>query len=295
MELTTLNDCLNWAEEIFSQANLHFGHGTNNAWDEAVSLALFVLQLPPDVDKSIGETILSSSEKETFIALVNRRVQDRIPVPYLTHEAWFAGLKFYIDERALIPRSPFAELIQNGFQPWLGKRSVKRILDLCTGGGCLAIAASYVFPEAIIDAVDISAAALQVAAKNIDLHNCGERVKLIESDLFSKLKDIRYDLIISNPPYVGVQEMENLPAEFNWEPKLALASGNDGLDLVKKILKNSLNHLNSEGLLFVEVGNSMEVLEKKYPNTSFTWLEFEYGGHGIFMLDAEDKSCWNAF
>lgn len=295
MEFTTLNDLLGWAEGVFSESDLHFGHGTDNAWDEAVSLALFVLKLPPDVDSTVGERLISPDEKKAFVSLVNRRVSEQIPVPYLTNEAWFAGLKFYIDERALIPRSPFAELIQNGFQPWLGQRPVKRVLDLCTGGGCLAIATAYAFPKAMIDAVDISKAALAVAEKNIALHGCQDRVHLMEADLFSGLKEKRYDLIISNPPYVGVEEMEHLPPEFKWEPKMALSAGNDGLDLVKQILKNSLNYLNSQGLLFVEVGNSMEALENEYPNTPFTWLEFEHGGHGIFMLEAEDKACWQEF
>lgn len=281
-----------WAEESFMSAELYYGHGTDNAWDEAVALALYVLKLPPDVDAHVGEHILSPEEKEAFIKLVNRRIKERIPVPYLTNEAWFAQQKFYVDERVIIPRSPMGELILNGFQPWLGKRSVSRVLDLCTGSGCIAIAAAKAFEDAEIDAVDISEDALAVAQKNIVLHGCEERVKLIQSDLFSGCARKHYDIIISNPPYVDTTEMRELPEEYHWEPRLALAAGADGLDIVKKILREAPNYLTDQGLLFVEVGNAEEALKKQYPDFPFTWLEFENGGQGVFLLYSEDKSCW---
>lgn len=292
MELTTLNTVLKQAEQSFLAAKLYFGHGTNNAWDEAVALALYVLKLPPDVDASVGERVLTPLEKEHYLELVNQRITKRIPVPYLTHEAWFVYQKFYVDERVIIPRSPFGELIQNGFQPWLGDRAVHRILDLCTGSGCIAIACAKAFENAIVDAVDISDDALAVARKNVALHDCENRVNLIHADLFSGCAEKRYDIIISNPPYVDSTEMRNLPAEYQWEPRLALAAGTDGLAIVQKILQEASKYLTEKGLLFVEVGNAEEALKNQYPDWPFTWLAFENGGQGVFLLYAEDKSCW---
>lgn len=286
MQLTTLGDFLQMAEQAFLASNIYFGHGTDNAWDEAVALAMFVLNLPPDVDRSITERVLSPNEKETLMQLVNQRIQQRIPVPYLTHEAWFAGLKFYVDERVIIPRSPMAELILNGFQPWLGNRPVRRILDLCTGSGCIAIASAMAFSEATVDAVDISPDALAVAEQNCRLHPCQDRVHLIQGDLFNNCAGRQYDIIISNPPYVDSQEMAALPAEYHLEPSLALEAGNDGLRIVHRILKEAPQYLSANGLLFVEVGNAMEALQQQYPDTPFTWLEFERGGQGVFMLEA---------
>ncbi len=288
MQLTTLNDFLVWAESSFLAQNLVFGHGTNNAWDEAVALALSVLKLPPTVDASVGERVLSLEEKKVLLHLMNRRIQEQIPVPYLTHEAWFANLSFYVDERVIIPRSPFAELILNGFQPWLGQRPVRHILDLCTGSGCIAIACAKVFPDATIHAVDISKDALDVARQNVQLHQCEEQVQLIQSDLFSGCGETRYDIIISNPPYVDSQEIAILPPEYRWEPQLALVAGKDGLSIVHQILQQAPKHLTETGLLFVEVGNSMEALLMEYPQFPFTWLEFERGGEGVFMLEAGD-------
>jgi len=292
VELTTLNAVLQWAEQAFIAADLSYGHGTNNAWDEAVAIALYVLKLPPDVDASIGERLLSVEEQNTYRELVNRRIVERMPVPYLTHEAWFAYQKFYVDERVIIPRSPMAELILNSFQPWLGKIKPNRILDLCTGSGCIAITCAVVFEEAEVDAIDISEDALSVAHQNILLHQCESRVKLIQSDLFSACQGKRYDIIISNPPYVDSIEMRHLPQEYHWEPALALAAGGDGLDIVRKILREAPNYLTEKGLLFVEVGNAEEALKNEYPHFPFIWLEFENGGQGVFLLYAEDKSCW---
>lgn len=293
MPTTSLGDFLHWAEQAFLEADLHFGHGTNNAWDEAVALALAVLNLPPDVDASVMERSLTNEEYKTLKQLAEKRIQDRIPIPYLSRTAWFAGLKFYVDNRVIIPRSPMAELIEKGFEPWWdSKRPIKRILDLCTGSGCIAIACAMAFPEAKIDAVDISEDALKVAAENIRLHHCEAQVRLLKSDLFESCAHEEYDIIISNPPYVNEQEMRDLPLEYQWEPRLALAAGEDGLSLVDKIIQQAPRHLNKGGLLIVEVGNSMEALQKKYPDTPFTWLEFERGGEGVFLLSEEDKKCW---
>jgi len=295
VELTTLRAALESAESAFISAKLYFGHGTNNAWDEAVALALAVLKLAPDVDASIGERILTENEKKTFFELVQRRVTERIPVPYLTQEAWFSGLKFYVDERVIIPRSPFAELINKKFQPWIGRNPVRRILDLCTGSGCLAILCAKNFPEAIIDAVDISPDAIAVAKHNVALHQCEQQVRLIQSDLFSACEKEPYDIIISNPPYVDDHDLAALPIEYRFEPPMALTGGTDGLLLVKMILQEAPFYLTEKGLLFMEVGNSMETLQDQYPKVPFTWLSFEQGGEGVFMLSAEDKACWQKF
>ena len=291
VEIQTLGDFLEWAEEAFTAADLHFGHGTDNAWDEAVALALAVLQLPPDADAAVTKQILSITEKERLMSLALKRMEVRMPVPYLTHEAWFAHLKFYVDERVIIPRSPMGELIRNEFEPWLGLRPVHRILDLCTGSACMAIAAAYAFPEAIIDAVDISEAALEVARINVKHHHCEDRVHLLKGDLFSECQENSYDIIISNPPYVDETDMESLPPEFLYEPRLALAAGADGLSVTRNILQDAKHYLVPQGLLFVELGNSAEALENAYPQLPFIWLDFEQGGEGVFLLSREDMLC----
>lgn len=295
MSITTLGDFLYWAEESFIEADLFFGHGTDNAWDEALALARFVLQLNAVVDVSEAERRLTATDIETLTLLVEKRIKDRIPVPYLSHEAWFAGLKFYVDERVIIPRSPFGELIEKKFQPWLAERPAYRILDLCTGSACIAIAIAYAFPEAQVDAVDISSEALAVAEKNVKLHNLENRVKLIQSDLFNACEGNVYDIIISNPPYVDHQDIEDLPREYQWEPKLALAAGEDGLEIARRILKEAPRFLNRHGILVVELGNSAEAMIDNYPKTPFIWLDFERGGQGVFLLNGEDKECWQVF
>lgn len=286
-DFVTLGDFLEWASDYFEQNQLYFGHGTDNAWDEAVMLALYVLQLGAENDRSVLQKELTSNQQNQLFNLAIQRVQERIPVPYLTHEAWFAGERYYVTRDVLIPRSPIAELILNNFQPWLGNLEPKNILDLCTGSGCLAILTAKQFSGAHVDAVDISDAALEVAEKNIKLHNCESQVRAIKSDLFAELNGKRYDIIISNPPYVGSDEMQNLPQEYTHEPELALASGEDGLDLTIQILRNASKHLQEDGLLVVEVGNSWHLLEEKYPNIPFTWIEFAHGGEGVFVLTAE--------
>lgn len=295
MQLTRLGDLLSLVENKFESSDLYYGHGTDNPWDDAVSIACYVLDIPPDSDASALELPVAEPQKNAILALAHERIQKRLPVPYLTHQAWFAGLKFYVDQRVIIPRSPFAELIDKDFNPWIGDKPVRRILDLCTGSGCIAIQAALMNPLAQVDAVDISQDALEVAKKNIQLHNCQEKVRLIHSDLFAGCEGQRYDIIISNPPYVPTLEMQNLPKEYHWEPSLALEAGNDGLDIVKRILKEAPNYLTENGLLLVEVGNAAEALQNQFPQVPFIWLEFENGGEGVFLLFAEDKACWQAF
>jgi ribosomal protein L3 glutamine methyltransferase len=285
-ELHTLRDFLRWATTRLSAANLFYGHGNEDAFNDALQLILHCLSLPttefPDV---FVDARLTKSEKEHIISLIQKRVEDRIPVPYLTNEAWFAGFAFYVDERVLIPRSPFAELIHEQFTPWLIEpENTYSILDMCTGSACIAIACAETFPQAQIDAVDISQDALDVATINISRHQLTDRVHAIQSDLWSNLTDNKYDLIVCNPPYVGADEMATLPDEYNHEPRSALEAEDNGLALVEKILLKAAQFMSTQGLLFVEVGNSDNAVAEKWPNTPFLWLEFEHGGHGVFML-----------
>jgi ribosomal protein L3 glutamine methyltransferase len=286
--ILTIGDFLTWASEEFITQQLYFGHGTDNAWDEAVMLVLYVLQLPAENDSAILSTELNQPQRDKLILLAQHRIATRIPVPYLTNEAWFAGERYYVNQDVLIPRSPLAETIANHFQPWLGTTQPKHILDLCTGSGCLAIYCAKQFPSSQVDAIDISARALQVANKNINLHACTERVHAIESDLFKAVAGQRYDIIISNPPYVGLDEMQELPAEYTHEPSLALESGAEGLDLTIQILRQAKEYLQPDGLLIVEVGYSWPSLVDMYPQVPFTWLEFANGGEGVFLLTAEE-------
>ena len=281
--LETVEDFLTFAQEQFENRDLYFGHGTDNAWDDAVMLVMHVLDLPAENDDSVLKRKLTDEQKTKLLSLSTKRVEEKIPVPYLTGEAWFAGEKYYVNEDVLIPRSPFAELIFNKFKPWLVDEKPKRILDMCTGSGCIAIYCAKTFSDAKVDGVDISSKALVVANKNKKLHNCGN-VNFIESDLFNNVSENKYDIIVSNPPYVGELEMQELPEEYNHEPKLALESGKDGLELTKKLMKESVNYLTDDGLLIVEVGNSWHTLEEQYPKIPFTWLEFENGGDGVFLL-----------
>lgn len=296
-DLHTILDMVRWSVSRFNDAELYFGHGTDNAWDEAVSLVLYGLHLPQNMLEQTGEGLfnarLTHCEREKVAELVLKRVQTRLPLPYITNEAWFCGLPFYVDERVLIPRSPFAEMIQNRFEPFV-KNEPATILDMCTGGGCIAIALAHAFDEAHVDAVDISADALTVADLNIQEHQLAERVYPIESDLFSSLAGQKYDLIVSNPPYVDAQDMADLPEEYHHEPELALASGEDGLDLVGQMLKQAVAFMNEGAWLFVEVGNSEVHMAQRFPGLEVTWLEFEHGGHGIFAVNRETLvQYWN--
>ena len=286
-ELSTLRDFIRYGVSLFNAEGLFFGHGSDSALDEATALALYVLHLPHDLPGHFMDAVLTSEEKSDVLDLYERRVKDRIPAAYLTHEAWFAGHKFYVDERVLVPRSPIAEIITSQFEPWIDPEEVRDVLDLCTGSGCIAIACAYALPDADIDAVDISDSALAVAEINVDRHQMQDQVRLIKSDLFSQLEDNSYDLVITNPPYVDAEEMAVLPAEFRHEPELGLASGSDGLDAIKKILHEAADYLNEEGVLIAEVGASEDVLIELYPDVPFFWFDFEHGGSGVFMLTRE--------
>lgn len=282
-ELLTIEDMIRWATTEFNRAELFYGHGSDNALDDAMRLILPSLNLPVFSHNDLTRSRLTRREREMLVELIVKRIELRIPVAYLTNTACFAGLEFYVDERTLVPRSPFAELIENKFAPWL-TTSPQRILDLCTGSACIAIACAYAFPEAEVDAVDISDDALEVAEINIQGHGLEQQVIPMLSDLFSGVEHEKYDLIVSNPPYVDAQDMANLPDEFKHEPELGLACGSDGLDLVRKMLNQAGEKLNKNGLLFVEVGNSQVHLQANYPDIPFTWVEFSNGGHGVFVL-----------
>jgi ribosomal protein L3 glutamine methyltransferase len=286
--LHTVRDYIRWGASRMNEAEVFFGHGSDNAIDEAAALVLHALHLPPDLHADYLGAALTPAEKQRLIAIIQRRIDERIPAAYLLRQCWFMGLPFYVDERVLIPRSPIAELIERRFSPWLADSdAVASILDLCTGSGCIGIACAYAFPGAQIDLSDISEPALQVAQHNIDQHGLGGRVAAIRSDLFAALGGRRYDLIVSNPPYVGREEMRQLPAEYQHEPELALASGEQGLDMVLRILRRAGDYLSDDGILVVEVGNAQQALIEAMPHLDFTWLEFERGGDGVFLLMAE--------
>lgn len=283
-ELHTIRDFIRWSVSCFNAESLHFGHGTESAWDEAIALILHTLYLPHDINPTVMDANLTQDERKKLYGLIHRRVKDRVPVPYLTHEAWFAEMPFYVDERVLIPRSPIAELIENQFQPWVEPHAVHDILDLCTGSGCIAIACAKEFPDATIDASDISADALAVAKINVSRHQMEDQVHLYQSDVFDSLPAKKYDLIVCNPPYVDEEDMASLPQEFRHEPALGLEAGKDGLDIVLRVLKQAPKFLKPQGVIIVEVGNSEYALANRFPNIPFTWLEFERGGGGVFML-----------
>ena len=287
-DVKNLRDMIHFGASEFESASLYYGHGTDNALDEAAYLAFFSLNKEPDYSDESLDADLSQENIEAVNELFKKRIEGRQPAAYLTHEAWFAGIPFYVNENVLVPRSPIAELIEEQFQPWVKPEKVNRILDLCTGSGCIAIACALAFPNAEVDAADISKTALEVAEKNKSTHKLGNRLNVIESDLFSNLQDQRYDLIVSNPPYVDAEDMANLPDEYKHEPELGLTAGDDGLDLVIPMLRDAIHHLNPEGVLIVEVGNSEEALAEKFPDVPFMWLSFEFGGEGVFMLDANE-------
>jgi len=286
-DLQTVRDYLRYACSRFADSPLFYGHGTDNVWDEAVQLVMRSLHLPLENNTLFLDARLTMAERELLLQRMTRRIDQRIPLPYLLGEAWFMGLPFYVDERVLVPRSPLGELLGNGIQPWLGDLEPGRILDLCTGSGCIGIGAAMVFDAAEVDLADLSADALEVAAVNIDTHELNDRVRTIRSDVFESIAG-RYDIILSNPPYVDAEDIADMPAEFRHEPELGLSAGHDGLEIAHRILAGAGNHLNPGGLLIVEVGNSQAALQGAYPELPFTWLEFENGGDGVFMLTAED-------
>ena len=288
ISLTTLRQLIDWAEQQFILSDLCYGHGVDNALDEAAFLVLGALDIPFDADSEQLNTGVSAGEQEHVRELVASRIRTRKPVAYLLNKTWFAGMPFYVDERVLIPRSPIAELVQGGFSPWIKASQVNRILDLGTGSGCIAIACAAAFPGATVDATDISTEALEVADVNCERHDLAARVNLVRSDLFSALGDRKYDIIVSNPPYVPAEEMSALPEEFRHEPSHALAAGADGLDVVDRILMEAHKHMTAHGILVVEAGNCRTALETKHSRTPFIWLDFEAGGEGVFVITGTD-------
>lgn len=287
-QLSTVRDLLRFAVSRFNEARLFFGHGTQNAYDEAAYLILHTLHLPLDTLEPFLDARLTSEELESVLNILQRRVQERIPSAYLTHEAWLGDFNFYVDERVIVPRSFIAELLREQLSPWVeDPETVTSALDMCTGSGCLAILMAHAFPNADIDAADISPDALEVARRNVADYGLEEQIRLVQSDLFSNLGNQRYDVIISNPPYVNAPSVEALPPEYLHEPKLALGSGEDGLDATRIILREAPRHLNPGGILVVEIGHNRDAVEMAFPELSFNWLETSAGNEFVFLLRRE--------
>jgi ribosomal protein L3 glutamine methyltransferase len=286
--LQSIADFIRWGASRFNEAGLFFGHGTDNALDEAAALVLHTLHLPPDLPDAWLSARLTEEERSTVLARLQRRIEERIPLPYLTGEAWFAGLQFKVNRDVLIPRSPIAELVERGFEPWIEAARIGHLLDLCCGSGCIGIAAAHYLPDCEVDLTDISEAALRVARDNVQEHGLANRVHVIRSDLFASIKDRQYDVIVSNPPYVSSNEMAHLPREYRHEPVVALEAQDDGLAVVIRILKEAQEYLEPGGILVLEVGRSAQALIDRYPNIPFMWLDFERGGEGVFLFTSEE-------
>ncbi|MEK7811015.1 MAG: 50S ribosomal protein L3 N(5)-glutamine methyltransferase [Pseudomonadota bacterium] len=287
--LTTVRDCLRFAVSRFNEAKLFFGHGSSDAYDEAAYLILHTLHLPLDRLDPILDAKLTHTELLEVLNIIERRVEEHIPAAYLTHQAFLGDFSFYVDERVIVPRSFIAELLRERLSPWVNEaQCVVSVLDLCTGSGCLAVLAAFAFPNAQVDAVDLSPDALDVARRNVADYALEEQIGLIESDLFGALAGRKYDLIISNPPYVDAESVDALPLEYQHEPKLALGSGEDGLDATRLILQHAASHLNPNGLLIVEIGHNRDALEMAFPALPFIWLEVSAGDQFVFLLRRED-------
>ena len=288
-DLITVRDHLRFAVSRFTAARLFFGHGSDNAWDEAVYLTLHTLSLPLDRLEPFLDARLLPDERKALLDIYRRRCEERLPAAYLTNEAWLGEHRFYVDDRVIVPRSFIAELLEEQLSPWVEDPwAIHSVLDLCTGSGCLAILTALAFPEAQVDAVDLSKDAISVAERNIADYHLTERVHPIQSDAFSQLTGKRYDLIISNPPYVDAESVATLPPEYLHEPEMALGSGEDGLDFTHIILREAKKHLTPNGLLIVEIGHNREVLEAAYPTLPFTWLDTTAGDEYVFLLNAAD-------
>ncbi len=295
-ELSNIRDFIRWGASRFMQAGLSFSHGMASALDESAYLVLRTLHLPVDTPEIYFDSRLTHAEKQQLVQILRRRIDECKPAAYLTQEGWFAGLPFYVDERVLIPRSPLAEWVEKQFYPWIVEDEVENVLDLCTGSGCIGIACAYAFPHATVDLSDISVDALAVAQINIKRHAAQRQVHAIHSDLFAALDGKRYDLIVSNPPYVDAEDLTAMSVEFRHEPVLGLAAGADGLDIAHRILRDARQHLTEHGILIVEVGNSQVALAAAYPEVPFQWLEFERGGDGVFLLTAAQlEACAEQF
>jgi ribosomal protein L3 glutamine methyltransferase len=280
----TVAELIRYGADEFEQAGLAYGHGTGNAIDDAAALVFHCLGMAHEDAATAYQTRPGEEETRRVLDAFAVRIRQRVPAAYLMGRMWFAGLEFEVDRRVIVPRSPFAELIEAGFEPWVDARRVKRILDVGTGSGCIAIACARRFAEARVDAVDLSVAALEVAARNVERHGVADRMRLLQGDAFEPVRGERYDLIVSNPPYVSDAEMAALPPEYLHEPDLALRAGSDGLDVVRRLLAGAAALLEPQGALFVEVGDSDERLQRAFPRVPFLWLEFEQGGGGVFML-----------
>lgn len=290
--LQTPRDLIRWGASRFNTHQLAFGHGNDNALDEAAQLVLFSLHLPYDLPESYLDARLTLDEREAAIRLLQQRIDERRPAAYITGEAVFAGLSFAVDERVLVPRSPIAELIMRDFQPWLAGREPHRILDLCTGSGAIAVACAVAFPDAQVVGTDLSEDALEVARNNAERHHVDMRVDMIKSDLFAALEGQKFDLIVTNPPYVGHEEIAGLAAEYRHEPEMAFAGGGDGLDMVADLIMAAPDYLTEDGVLVLEVGYSAYFMEQRWPDLPVTWAEMEHGGVGIGLIEAEDLSVW---
>ena len=286
--LTTVRDFIRWGASEFNRRELSFGHGFTTAFDEARYLSLHALALPPDWPENFYDCKLTMSEREQVFEILRLRARSRQPAAYITRESWFCGLKFYVDERVLVPRSPIAELIGNHFEPWVDSHRVERILDLCTGSGCIAIACQYAFEDAEVCASDISVEALEVAKINCHEHELDDILTLYRSDLFDDIPQQQFDIIVSNPPYVDAEDMAGLTDEFKFEPGLGLAAGENGLMLVDKILLQAVNYLSEQGVLIIEVGNSQAAMMDRFEFLPMTWIDFEFGGGGVCCIRYQD-------